>query len=147
MKQKPPSASHTHQELEWALQEQALRAERLGLDESADPALWQYRQVVRALRQPLQQKLPLEFAADLAVEARRRAAGDTRLETYASLALLGVLVVVLLGVLTWYASYWAQLLALLLSQPWLPAATGLLALLSLGKFASVAWHGSGTHRT
>jgi anti-sigma factor RsiW len=124
-------------EREWALQERAARAERLGLDESSDPALQRYRTVMRALRQPLDENLPADFASTVAMEARRRAAGDTRLELYLSWALLGVLVGMLIGVAVRYASSWKPLLPLVLSQPWLLALAGVLVLLASSKLLSV----------
>jgi anti-sigma factor RsiW len=124
-------------EREWALQERAARAERLGLDESSDPALQRYRTVMRALRQPLDENLPADFASTVAMEARRRAAGDTRLELYLSWALLGVLVGMLIGVAVRYASSWKPLLPLALSQPWLLALAGVLVLLASSKLLSV----------
>ena len=124
-------------EREWALQEHAARAERLELDESSDQALQRYRTVMRALRQPLGENLPADFANTVATEARRRAAGDTRLELYLSWALLGVLVGMLIGVAVRYASSWKPLLPLALSQPWLLALAGVLVLLASSKVLSL----------
>jgi anti-sigma factor RsiW len=129
-------------EREWTLQERAARAERLGLDENSDQALQRYRIVMRALRQPLDENLPADFASTVAVEARRRAAGDTRLELYLSWALLGVLVGMLIGVAVRYASSWKPLLPLALSQPWLLALAGVLVLLASSKLLSVPRHPS-----
>jgi uncharacterized membrane protein YwaF len=78
----------------------------------------------------------------VAVEARRRAAGDTRLELYLSWALLGVLVGMLIGVAVRYASSWKPLLPLALSQPWLLALAGVLVLLASSKLLSVPRHPS-----
>lgn len=121
-------------EREWALQERAARAERLRLDESSDPALQRYRIVMRALRQPLDENLPTDFASTVAMEARRRAAADTRLELYLSWALLGVLVGMLIGVAVRYASSWKPLVPLALSQPWLLALAGVLVLLAVSRW-------------
>jgi hypothetical protein len=121
-------------EREWALQERAARAERLGLDDSNDQALQRYRTVMRALRQPLGEDLPADFASTVAMEARRRAAGDTRLELYLSWALLGVLVGMLIGVAVRYAGSWKPLLPLALSQPWLLALAGVLVLLAVSRW-------------
>lgn len=129
-------------EREWTLQERAARAERLGLDENSDQALQRYRTVMRALRKPLDENLPADFASTVAVEARRRAAGDTRLELYLSWALLGVLVGMLIGVAVRYASSWKPLLPLALSQPWLLALAGVLVLLASSKLLSVPRHPS-----
>ncbi|GLQ40995.1 hypothetical protein [Dyella nitratireducens] len=104
-------------EREWALQEQAARAERLGLDARDDATLQRYRAVVRALRQPLDEDLPPDFASQVAKEIRRRPADTMRLELYLSWALLGTLAVVLLGLIVRYSS----LLQAWLSNPWLVA--------------------------
>ncbi|GLQ94670.1 hypothetical protein [Dyella acidisoli] len=143
MTREPPSPHDDRMEREWALQERAVRAERLGLDASDDQALQRYRLVARALRQPLDENLPADFASKVALEARRHTAGDTRLELYLSLALLGVLVGMLIGVLVRYASSWKQLVPLALSQPWLLAMAGVLALLAASKVLSAPHHHSG----
>ena len=129
-------------EREWALQERAARAERLGLDESSDQSLQRYRTVMRALGRPLDENLPADFASTVATEARRRAAGDTRLELYLSWALLGALVGMLIGVIVRYASSWKPLLPLALSQPWLLALAGVLALLAASRVLSIQRHHS-----
>jgi hypothetical protein len=130
-------------EREWALQERAARAERLGLDDSNDQALQRYRTVMRALRQPLGEDLPADFASTVAMEARRRAAGDTRLELYLSWALLGVLVGMLIGVAVRYAGSWKPLLPLALSQPWLLALAGVLVLLAVSRWLNFPRHHPG----
>ena len=104
MNREPPSPHDDSMEREWALQEQAVRAERLALDTSEDEALRRYRAVAQALRRPLDDDLPLDFASAVAREARRRAAGDMRLELYLSWTLLGVLVAMLIGVTVRYGS-------------------------------------------
>ena len=124
-------------EREWALQERARRAERLGLDASDDQAMQRYRLVARALRQPQDENLPPDFASRVAMEARRHPAGDTRLELYLSLMLLGVQVGVLLCVVVWYASSWKLLLPPAFSQPWLLAAAGVMALLAASKMLDI----------
>ncbi|MFC3650591.1 hypothetical protein ACFONN_03495 [Dyella humi] len=133
MNREPPSPHDDSMEREWALQEQAVRAERLGLDASRDAELQRYRVVARALRQPLDEDLPLNFAREVAREARRRAAGDMRLELYLSWTLLGVLVAMLIGVMLRYGSALGQLTHIALSQPWLLALAGFFALLAASK--------------
>ena len=50
-------------EREWQAQEHALQAERLGLDPAGDNArVRRYRLLARALRQPLPETLPGDFA-------------------------------------------------------------------------------------
>lgn len=105
---------------EWALQEQALRAERLGLDPSKDAELRRYRTVVHALRRPLDENLPPDFAAQMAAQVRRTSAADTRLELWFSGSLLGVLAAMLIGLAMLYGQTWLQLgRALLSAQGWL----------------------------
>ncbi|HUA78942.1 MAG TPA: hypothetical protein VL997_01115 [Dyella sp.] len=137
MNREPPSPDDDRMEREWMLQEHAFRAERLGLDDNHDDALRRYRVVARALRQSPKENLPPDFAGQVALEARRRAVGDTRLEQYLSLALLGVLVGVLIGVVAWYANSWKQLIPLLLSQPWVPVTLGVAALLAISRVLSM----------
>lgn len=133
MNREPRSPHDDSMEREWALQEQAVRAERLGLDTSDDEALRRYRAVALALRQPLDEDLPLDFAREVAREARRRAAGDVRLELYLSWALLGVLVVVLIGITVRYSGALAQFAQIAFSQPWLLVLVGFFALLGISK--------------
>lgn len=146
MNREPPSPHDDSTEREWALQERALRAERLGLDDSADQALRRYRVVARALRQPLDENLPADFASKVAMQARRSAAGDMRLELYLSWALLGALVGMLIGVVAWYANSWKQLMPLALSQPWLLALAGVLVLLAMSRVLNFPRHHSGEGR-
>ncbi|GLQ89653.1 hypothetical protein [Dyella flagellata] len=112
-------------EREWMLQEQAAKAERLGLDAHDEAKLQSYRAVVRVLRQPLDRDLPLDFASQVAREVRRQAADDMRLELYLSWVLLSVLVLALLGlvarysglVLSWFSNPWLMALAACFALP------------------------------
>jgi hypothetical protein len=133
MNREPPSPHDDSMEREWALQEQAVRAERLGLDIRDDQALQGYRAVAHALRQPLDEDLPLDFASAVAREARRRAAGDMRLELYLSWALLGLLVAMLIGIIVRYGNALALFAHIALSQPWLLALAVFFALLGASK--------------
>ena len=133
MNREPPSPHDDSMEREWALQEQAVRAERLGLAASDDAKLQRYRTVAHVLRQPLDEDLSLDFAGEVAREARRRAAGDMRLELYLSWTLLGVLVAMLVGLVVRYDSVLGQLTHMALSQPWLLVLAGFFALLAVSK--------------
>ena len=53
-------------EREWRLQERALREERLASADGGDDGIAAYRKVVRALREPLPDALPADFAANVA---------------------------------------------------------------------------------
>lgn len=78
-------------EREWLLQERALREERLASADSGDAGAASYRIVVRALREPVREALPADFAARIAARcARPNARGDNGLEAW----LVRVLVVV-----------------------------------------------------
>ncbi|RUL74014.1 hypothetical protein [Dyella choica] len=124
MNRKPPSSHDERMEREWVLQEQAVQAERLGLDVRHDESLLRYRTVARALRQPLDRDLPPDFASQVAEEVHALAADDMRLELYLSWALLGLLAVVLLGLTARYSN----LVMAWLSNPWLVALAACFAL-------------------
>jgi len=102
-------------EREWAMQEQAFKAERLALGAGATAELEGYRAVIRALRQPMDGQLAADFARSVAAKVVRR--DDMKFELYASWALLAVLTVMLLGLLVRYSAVWMHLA----SNPWLVA--------------------------
>ena len=54
------------------LQDEAERAEREGLPAGRDPRVDRYRLIVRALRQPLEPRLPADFDTHVAGLALRR---------------------------------------------------------------------------
>lgn len=97
-------------EREWQLQERALQDEREGTPPGDEPALAQYRRVARALRSPLAEGLPADFAAQVAAAASARARVDGRLEQVltqsllATLAFAGVITAMLYGGDWWRAS-------------------------------------------
>lgn len=135
MKHEPPSDKAM--EREWALQERAMRAERLGLDARDDANLQRYRAVARVLRQPLDNDLPPGFASQVAKDVERHAIDTMRLELYLSWTLLGVLGAVLLGLIVRYSS----LLQAWVSNPWLVALAACLAVPALlGKLPVVNRH-------
>ena len=64
---------HPALEDEWQAQERALRAEREHADNAHDDArLRSYRAIARALREPLPDALPADFAAQVAQRAARQ---------------------------------------------------------------------------
>jgi hypothetical protein len=80
-------------EREWQLQERALQEERAGAASGDEPALADYRRVVRALCTPLPADLPADFAVRVAARAARRRRLQSRLEdvlTQLLLAALGI---------------------------------------------------------
>jgi hypothetical protein len=117
-KQQPPRDEDADRE--WALQEQALRAERLGLDPSKHADLQRYRAVMHALQQPMDENLPSDFAVQMTAHMRRTIASDTRLELWLSGALLGMLAAMLIGLVVQNGYVWLQLgQKLMLSLGWL----------------------------
>jgi hypothetical protein len=123
-------------EREWAVQEQALRAERLGLDPRGDAKLQSYRAVAHALRQPLDEHLPPDFAASIAAQVQQSRSVDMRLELWLSSALLGLFGATLLGLLIAFGHAWLELgrsamTAHGLSSPWLFALLACVALPAL----------------
>ncbi|MFT3897766.1 MAG: hypothetical protein QM719_08730 [Thermomonas sp.] len=58
-------------EREWRLQERALREERLHAGDGGDAEVAAYRRIVRALREPLPDALPPDFAMRMAARAAR----------------------------------------------------------------------------
>jgi hypothetical protein len=143
--QQPPRDEDADRE--WALQEQALRAERLGLDPSKDVELQRYRSVVRALRQPLDENLPPDFAVQMTAHVRRNTASDTRLELWLSGALLGMLAAMLIGLVVQNGYVWLQLgQKLMLSLGWLnPWLLALVVCLVMPAVVGMA--GTSRHRT
>lgn len=127
-------------EREWALQERALAEERAGHAEgespAGGPALIEYRRIVRALRQPAAERLPSNFAwqvAQLAERLPRASRLDLRLEAWlvrsliAAMVLGGLAVAALYG-LEWLraldatgsAGNWLMLVAACVGLSWLP---------------------------
>jgi hypothetical protein len=95
-------------EREWALQEQALRAERLGLDRAADVDMQRYRTIARALKEPLDVQLPADFATKTARRAMQRNASGTSLELWMSYTLFGVLGAMMVVWVFFYSPMWLQ---------------------------------------
>jgi anti-sigma factor RsiW len=124
MSHEPRSPHDEAAEREWALQEQAVKAERLGLDPTDNATVLRYRALARMLRQPLDETLPLDFADQVAAKARRHSAFNMRLELCLSLILLGVLAAMLVALTALYGQEWLQLIRAALPthalmNPWL----------------------------
>ena len=94
---------------EWQAQERALQEERLGSGASDDPLVAQYRLVARALRQPMPDGLPGDFARQMAARLAHAPPLDTRFEQglmralAVLLALSGVVASALYGSIWWQA--------------------------------------------
>lgn len=70
-------------EREWQMQERALREERFGAAAGDDPGIAAYRHVARALREPLPDALPSDFAEAIAAQAARLPVrGESALERW-----------------------------------------------------------------
>ncbi|RDS85483.1 hypothetical protein [Dyella psychrodurans] len=120
-------------EREWALQEQAFHAERLGFAPTDNTTVLRYRAVARVLRQPMDENLPAGFAQRVAIQARRRAVVDMRFELYMSWTLLGVLIAMLATLAALHGLAWLQLVESILPvhalmNPWLLALAVFVAL-------------------
>jgi hypothetical protein len=114
-----PTEDTSFDEREWQLQERALRDERDGSPTGDDPAVVDYRRVVRALRAPLAVDLPPDFAAQVAARVAARHAAESRLEQVLTHALLGALALAAVVVSMQYGGSWLRDgLALLPSGRW-----------------------------
>ncbi|MDW2980218.1 hypothetical protein [Rhodanobacter sp. KK11] len=128
-----PAFDNAAQEREWLAQERAMRRERLQLDPAGDDARSRrYRLLARALREPLPDALPADFAQQLAarvaaIPARRAPAGRS-VESMLTLALAIALAMAAGAVVTIYGSTWLPSFVTLLPSPHAPAIRWLLAL-------------------
>jgi hypothetical protein len=105
---------------EWAAQERARREEHLALDASAsDPLVRRYRLAAHALRQPLPDALPPDFAAQVAGSVRRvrQDVTDTRLEQVMLIGLCGLLGIVAMVIVSSYAGAWLPAMRAALPAP------------------------------
>jgi hypothetical protein len=97
-------------EREWLAQENALRRERLGLDDIGDDARTQrYRLLARALHQPPTETLPEDFARQVAVLAGAvpgRRTAMPRFEIVLTAVLAGALLLAAAAVTAAYGSAW-----------------------------------------
>lgn len=128
----PPFDDAAH-EREWLAQESAIRRERLQLDPAGDDARGRrYRLLARALREPLPDALPADFAQRLAARVAaspdRRTASDTRFEFALMLVLAAALAVAAGAVTAIYGGAWLPSFATILPAPNAPATRWLLAL-------------------
>ena len=128
-----PPFDDTAHEREWLVQERAMRRERLQLDPTGDDARSRrYRLLARALREPLPDALPADFAQRLAARVAaaptRRAAPGRSFESTLTLALATVLAVAASVVVAIYGGTWLPSFVTLLPSPHAPATRWLLAL-------------------
>jgi hypothetical protein len=105
-------------EHEWRAQERALHEERAGAVVGDDPLLAGYRQVARALRQPLPDPPPADFARSVAMRvATTQASPDMRLEQGLLRALSLLLAVSAIAAMALYGGEWLRAFAALLPPP------------------------------
>lgn len=136
----PPFDNAAH-EREWLAQERAMQRERLQLDPAGDDARSRrYRLLARALREPLPDALPPDFAQQLArrvaaIPARGVASG-TSFEAALMLVLATALTVATVAVVAIYGSAWLPSFTTILPTPHAPATRWLLA---LGGCLGVSW--------
>jgi hypothetical protein len=128
----PPFDDAAH-EREWLVQERAMQRERLQLDPAGDDARSRrYRLLARALREPLPDALPADFAQQLvarvAAAPARRTTSGARFESMLTLALATVLAVAAGVVVAIYGGAWLPSFVTLLPTPHAPATRWLLAL-------------------
>ena len=98
-------------EREWLAQEHALRDERNGAAAGDDPLLASYRTVAHALRAPIADGLPADFARTIAircVEAGATTRVDLRLEQRLQRTLVGVFVLAGFVAFAVYGGDWLQ---------------------------------------
>ncbi len=128
----PPFDDAAH-EREWLAQERAMQRERLQLDPAGDDARSRrYRLLARALREPLPDALPADFAQQLvarvAAAPARRTTSGARFESTLTLALATALVVAAGVAVAIYGGAWLPSFVTLLPTPHAPATHWLLAL-------------------
>lgn len=136
----PPFDNAAH-EREWLAQERAMRRERLQLDPAGDDARSRrYRLLARALREPLPEALPADFARQMAARVTAAPARPVtpggRFESALLLSLGGALILAAGIVTTTHGQAWLQPFAELL--PAFPAST-LDWLLALGGCLAASW--------
>ena len=123
----PPFDEVSH-EREWLAQESAMRRERLHLDPAGDDARSRrYRLLARALREPLPDGLPADFAQQLAARVAAPPANTLRFESVLVIALVVTLVIAAAGVTVIYGSAWLPSFSAILPAPQAPASRWLLA--------------------
>jgi hypothetical protein len=141
-------------EREWQAQEAAVQAERTGAVEESDALIADYLAVARALRQPLEVKLPDDFArrvAALATRYRPVAEIESGLERRLLFALAVVLGIAALVAAMVYGRNWLGASINLVSQlgkpsmPWLSSLLACVALSAVSQQLGRVFGRSGNH--
>ena len=117
-----PPFDDAAREREWLAQEHAMRRERLHLDPAGDDAkALRYRMLARALRQPLQESLPPDFARHVATLAAAgmttKPTSGTRFELVLTISLVIVFVLAAGGATVIYGSAWLPSISAALPAP------------------------------
>jgi hypothetical protein len=108
-----PPFDDAAQEREWLAQENAMRLQRSNLDPTSDhEAGRRYRPIVQALREPLPDGLPADFAMRLA--ARVDALPSARFEYALMIALVVALTITAGVIIVIYGSQWTPSLSAIL---------------------------------
>jgi hypothetical protein len=122
-----PPFDDASQEREWLAQESALRRERLNLDPAGDDERGRrYRQLARALHEPLPDGLPADFAMRVAVRAA--AASSGRFEFVLMIVLVVALVIAAGVVIATYGGQWTSSFSAILAARNTQASVWLMAL-------------------
>jgi hypothetical protein len=108
MNHTPQPPRNEAEEREWLMQERAAEAGRLGTQPD-NATSTPYGAIVRALRQPLDEDLPTDFARHVAAHVQRRASATMYFELVLSWILCGVLMLMLMGVLMHFGATWLKL--------------------------------------
>jgi hypothetical protein len=124
-----PPFDDTACEHEWLAQERAMRRERLHLDPAGDDARSRrYRLLARALREPMPDGLPADFAQQVTARVTASPKAAPRIEVVLMIALVAALVIAAAGVTVIYGSAWLPSFSAILPAPQAPASRWLLAL-------------------
>ncbi|RUL62476.1 hypothetical protein EKH79_16545 [Dyella dinghuensis] len=108
MNHTPQPPRNEAEEREWLMQERAAEAGRIEAQpDDATPT--SYDAIAHALRQPLNENLPTDFARHVANRARQRASINMYFELVLSLTLCGVLVLMLGGLVMYFGAGWLKL--------------------------------------
>jgi hypothetical protein len=108
MNHTPQPPRNDAEEHEWLLQEKAAEAGRRGA-QSDDATSTPYDVIASALRQPLDENLPTDFARHVAERAQRRASVNMYFELVLSWMLCGVLMAMLGGLVMHFGADWLKL--------------------------------------
>jgi hypothetical protein len=112
-----PSFDDANDEREWQLQERAMRRERLHLDASGDDARTRrYRLLARALREPLPESLPADFARSVAARATA-APASFRVESLMMTLLTLALGIAAIAVIAIYGREWLPSFSAIVPAP------------------------------